>query len=258
MEVDEPSLAVEGYDGVSSACDVEECWYRVVTTFPDPQYTLSRAMGHLWPALEPQISRELVTGFATPGKPTDQFDEAYLRMKNTKETAKFVEEIKTLMPAPFRRFDMTPVILPRDGPEVMTLAGLIAYYDLCLNPETAARHYAQKQLLEASGVTSTSHDRPAPHNKKSGASAVKAKNPKHKAVDQARNLRRRELGKLTRSLREAFDMQGPDRGKQVAEIKEKIGATREKWAEKLKDLRCPAREVLSISRELESLLKLTV
>jgi hypothetical protein len=36
MEVDEASLAVEGNDQVSSACNVEERWYRVVTTFPDP------------------------------------------------------------------------------------------------------------------------------------------------------------------------------------------------------------------------------
>jgi hypothetical protein len=42
--------------------------------------------------------------------------------------------------------------LPIDRLEVLTLAGLIAYYDLCLNPETTT-HYAQMQLLEAPGVS---------------------------------------------------------------------------------------------------------
>jgi hypothetical protein len=253
MEVDEASLAVEGNDQVSSACDVEERWYRVVTTFPDPQYTISRAMEHLWPALELHISQRLVAGFATSRKPTDQFDEVFFRLKDTMETDELVEKIKRLMPAPFRRFDMTPVMSPTDGLEVLTLAGLIAYYDLCLNPETAARHYAQMQLL-ASDVASTSHRHPAPHNKVSGASAVKAKRSQDKAVNTAKNSRRRELSKLTKSLHNAFDLQGPDRDKQVAEIKKEICAAREKWGEKLKELQCPAREVFSISKELESLL----
>jgi hypothetical protein len=88
---------------------------------------------------------------------------------------------------------------PTDGLEVLTLAGVIAYYDLCLNPETATWHYAQMQLL-ASDVTLTSHRHPAPHNKMSGASAVKAKRPQDKAVNTAKNSRQRELCKLTKSL----------------------------------------------------------
>jgi hypothetical protein len=68
-------------------------------------------MEHLWHALELHISQRLVAGFATSRKPTNQFDEAFFRLKDTMEMDEFIEEIKRLVPTPFRHFDMMLVIL---------------------------------------------------------------------------------------------------------------------------------------------------